>query len=623
MQGGRNLLLPLIILIVQLNLVICGSELSTIVGNHANNFDSTDTSDENCIGNRLEAAEIGRQCSRKCRKDVPCENTRKQCLCDGLCGLSCLKPDLTCPTELVKIDNGDYFPNSNLFNTRVIFTCNEGYYLFGSRERSCQGDEDWSGTRAECLKEPLCRSPPKVNHARNPTSSDSFYKLNDRINYSCYPGYQSKGIPEAECRLISANQTGWVWSSNSTSLAPSPFKCVPRSCGDPGMIENARRQGESFIIASSVLYTCNDGYEMIGQARRYCQSDNQWSGQAPQCEPITCNPTDHLENGKINYVYPLVYNSTVEYSCDFGFQLIGPKQRRCGPERRLLGEVPVCEEIDCGDIGTLHNGFIKGFSNRMGDRKEFHCLDKMKFVGKSNESICLESGQWSSPVPKCLAACKVPHIDHASSVFVISESELTLLAGNETNNITLAPINVDTSVEHGSYLRVICDKSYELDEEMDTNNYIQVAPMCQNETWSYMPKCKPSECQQAPPNPKNGRIRLSSVEHKAKGFVHCLDGYKLIGDNITYCNRGNWSTINAQCQEIYCNFPGVIEHGRVLLVGLTGMYDYKPYIRRISNNRQIAYECENGYRMSDGAPSGATCMDGQWKPEGLPTCIKE
>jgi len=105
-----------------------------------------------CIENRIEAIEVGRQCSRRCRKDVPCENTRKQCLCDGLCGMSCIKPDLNC-AELPKIENGDYFPKSAKFNTKIVYKCNPGYYLFGSRERLCQGDEDWSGLPAECMAE--------------------------------------------------------------------------------------------------------------------------------------------------------------------------------------------------------------------------------------------------------------------------------------------------------------------------------------------------------------------------------------------------------------------------------------------------------------------------------------
>lgn len=111
-----------------------------------------DTNVADCIEDRAEAIEVGRQCSRRCRKDVPCENARKQCLCDGLCGMSCIKPDLNC-VELPKIENGDYTPKSTRFNAKVVYHCDPGYYLFGSRERLCQGDEDWSGIPTECLQE--------------------------------------------------------------------------------------------------------------------------------------------------------------------------------------------------------------------------------------------------------------------------------------------------------------------------------------------------------------------------------------------------------------------------------------------------------------------------------------
>lgn len=105
-----------------------------------------------CIEDRQEALEAGRQCSRRCRRDAPCENARKQCLCDGLCGMSCIKPDLNC-VELPKVENGDYSPKSTRFGAKVVYNCDPGHYLFGSRERLCQGDEDWSGSPAECLKE--------------------------------------------------------------------------------------------------------------------------------------------------------------------------------------------------------------------------------------------------------------------------------------------------------------------------------------------------------------------------------------------------------------------------------------------------------------------------------------
>ena len=49
---------------------------------------------------------------------------------------------------------------------------------------------------------------------------------------------------------------------------------------------------------------------------------------------------------------------------------------------------------------------------------------------------------------------------------------------------------------------------------------------------------------------------------------------------------------------------------QVLLVGNMGLYDYRPYVRKVKNNRQIVFECGRGFTLADGPP-GATCIDGR------------
>lgn len=95
---------------------------------------------------------------------------------------------------------------------------------------------------------------------------------------------------------------------------------------------------------------------------------------------------------------------------------------------------------------------------------------------------------------------------------------------------------------------------------------------------------------------------------------------------------------------MYCPFPGYIDHGKVLLVGNMGLYDYRPYVRKVNitkqcnyycfygksvkfyldnyvfqvvNNKQIMYDCDKGYVLLEGPP-GATCIGGQWSPRELP-----
>lgn len=105
-------------------------------------------------------------------------------------------------------------------------------------------------------------------------------------------------------------------------------------------------------------------------------------------EDGTCNPTNLLEICRINYAYPLVFNSIVEYSYDYGFGLVGP-------ERKLVDDAPVCEEIDCFDVGSWHNWYIKGYSSRLGFKRELKFINVMKFVEGHQHSMFsnLENGQ--------------------------------------------------------------------------------------------------------------------------------------------------------------------------------------------------------------------------------------
>jgi hypothetical protein len=57
-----------------------------------------------------------------------------------------------------------------------------------------------------------------------------------------------------------------------------------KSCGNPGDIKNGVKEGVVFSFTSKVTYTCDEGYELIGRANRYCQSNGQWSGVTPSCQ---------------------------------------------------------------------------------------------------------------------------------------------------------------------------------------------------------------------------------------------------------------------------------------------------------------------------------------------------
>ncbi|GBM03058.1 Protein lev-9 [Araneus ventricosus] len=115
-----------------------------------------------------------------------------------------------------------------------------------------------------------------------------------------------------------------------------------RSCGDPGEVKNARREGEIFTFTSRVTYHCDPGYELVGRANRYCESKGEWSGVLPSCRPVECPIPRDVPSGRAVYT-TTTYQSVARYECLNGYRLVGPEIRVCEANKQWEGEEPYCE----------------------------------------------------------------------------------------------------------------------------------------------------------------------------------------------------------------------------------------------------------------------------------------
>lgn len=242
----------------------------------------------------------------------------------------------------------------------------------------------------------------------------------------------------------------------------------------------------------------------------------------------------------------------------------------------------------------------------------------MMLIGNSS-TVCQIDGRWRYPAPECLAPCIVPTISqgHVIPIELITDD-------NTTTVTTPAVITSVGKVKHGTALEVNCDQYYEFPISSLS------PPTCNNGTWSTIPRCIPARCKNMPRAPKHGMVLAPKTEHGMKARFKCKDGWKLtdrsgkeITDSEQYvltCSFGNWTGETPYCHEVYCSFPGFVENGKVLLVGNMGLYDYRPYVKKIVNNKQIMYECDKGYVMEEGGAPGATCIGGRWRPTQVPKC---
>ena len=82
-------------------------------------------------------------------------------------------------------------------------------------------------------------------------------------------------------------------------------------CGDPGTPQNGNRTVHGTRDGRTVMYTCDEGYSLQGNAYRTCSSSGEWSGELPLCTSELvhdCTMPGCMKLGGIQSVPPTVSN---------------------------------------------------------------------------------------------------------------------------------------------------------------------------------------------------------------------------------------------------------------------------------------------------------------------------
>uniref|UniRef100_T1KJU6 Sushi domain-containing protein n=1 Tax=Tetranychus urticae TaxID=32264 RepID=T1KJU6_TETUR len=108
----------------------------------------------------------------------------------------------------------------------------------------------------------------------------------------------------------------------------------------------------SVIIPGSICsFTCNPGYQLIGPDRLLCLSTSQWSQLPPRCQQIVrCNPLAPVANALMIgscFGELLIPLNTCSISCNPGYLLVGQSLLTCTTDGTWSSSLPSCIPVTC------------------------------------------------------------------------------------------------------------------------------------------------------------------------------------------------------------------------------------------------------------------------------------
>ncbi|XP_023815635.1 CUB and sushi domain-containing protein 2 isoform X1 [Oryzias latipes] len=440
-----------------------------------------------CMGQRTV---IGNT-TRMCQLDGQWSGSPPHCSGEssGLCG------DPGVPVHGIRL--GEEFTVGSV----VRFSCEPGYVLKGSSERTCLANGTWLNTQPEC----------QVISCGNPgTPRNSHILIHDgltfsrSITYSCREGYYSTGLLTRHCTV------NGTWTGNMP-------ECSVINCGDPGVPANGVRFGTDFSYNHTVSFQCSPGFTMDADraSTLICTKDRTWNGTKPLCKAIVCGPPPTIPNGQVVGT-DFTWGSSISYSCNQGYQLSLPTVLTCQGNGNWSGEKPQCFPVFCGDPGTPAHGRREDRGFNYLSSVSFSCNHPLVLVGSARR-YCQYDGTWSGTQPSCIDPSHTTCSDPSTPLF-----------GNQNNS---------QGFQIGSTVFFNCRKGYLLQGS--------ISRTCQpNLTWSgFQPECIAHHCSQ-PELPAQSDVKAIELPSLGYTLIYtCQPGFYLAGgsEHRTCRSDGSWS----------------------------------------------------------------------------------
>ncbi|KAM4795752.1 C4b-binding protein alpha chain-like [Rhinophrynus dorsalis] len=420
-----------------------------------------------------------------------------------------------------EIENGEMEASDFLYESRVYYKCNKGYYMASRMNyRICKADGTWSNYPPKC--EVQTCEPPKdiINGTYSP--KQSIYQYQNNVTYKC-----NKDLALVGNDIIFCKELGY-WSS-----MPPECKGV---CGHPPSLDHAELISDFTVFTEgmTVEYVCVPGYEPIHQRRitTTCLDNLTWSPLSKFCKRKSCGKPREIKNGEIEG-NNFLFESRVTYICNKGYKLSSEKNyRECQANGTWSNDEPECEVQTCSPPNHITDGSYSPQKDKYQyqDSVQFKCNKNLELDGEAS-LVCSADGNWSSDEPQCIVACRLP-----------PKLEYGKLKEDYIHK-KLFPNG--TSVEY------VCQPGFE-----PISNTSSTITCLNNLTWTHPDIfCKRINCG-TPGEIINGEFTASNFLFESKVSYTCKKGYTLIsryGDSRQCQADGTWSNALPTCEEDMCD----------------------------------------------------------------------
>ncbi|KAJ8270312.1 hypothetical protein GJAV_G00112830 [Gymnothorax javanicus] len=392
------------------------------------------------------------------------------------------------------------------------------YYWIGIRKIT--GRWTWVGTKK-------LLSPEASNWAENEPN-------NEKSNEDCVEIYVKRNVDTGKWNDESCRR-------NKTAL------CYKASCRQDSCSGN----GECMEIINSHTCKCSPGF------------------YGERCEKVVhCEDVKSPRRGFISCSNPFgnfSYGSECQFSCENGYELVGPGKIQCTDRGEWSAVLPQCQVAQCGELispahGSMHCTHPMGnFS--YSTECEFHCEEGYRLT-TSRKLQCGPDGRWTDSQPDCQASCQPDSCSGNGKCVEISGSLIcncfqgfsgerceSAVYCKEVNRPIQGFINCSHPLGNNAY-RSECQFQCEEGYQLVGSRTIQCTA---SREWSAAPPhCEVVQCGELV-SPANGSIHcihpLGNFSYSAKCEFHCEEGYRLTTSRKLQCGPdGRWTDSQPHCQ---------------------------------------------------------------------------